>query len=170
MSNISDSLISRVYSYALEHYESSKDLYHKRNNASKDKIINDIFQGKLAEYKVYTHLREQGKSVTYPDLTIFNPNKKSYDADIICDSKIAIHVKSCSNTSAEKYGLSWCMGINDPIVINPQSNHWLALCLFNGFKDIQIVKWVNSKQAIYKPTKLKHKTKCAIYYNDISHL
>ena len=61
---------------------SSLSEYEKRNQFNKEKIINDIYNGKKAEFLVYNYLIYKQKKLTSPDLNIYEKYKKSYDADL----------------------------------------------------------------------------------------
>lgn len=170
MSYFSDSLLKQVRAYSNGHAESSKDLYSKRNQ-NINNLSESIYKAKLCEYYVYFHLLNSGKKCHAPDLKIYEASDKSYDSDLYCYShNVHIHVKSITVESAERYNLSWVLESNDPLITKPQLNHWYALTLYKDESNIRLIGWLNSNSAIYKPTKLNHPTKLAIYYSDIKHL
>jgi hypothetical protein len=165
-----DTLIDICNEFADKVFPTNKDTYSKRNNTTEN-LKKILASSKACEYIVYRHLRSCNKKCTLPDIKIYDASEKSYDADLYCyDTNIHIHVKSVSTESAKKYGHSWIMQKNDPIVTNPQSNHWFCFVEFTDMKKIRIIGWLNSNMAIYKPTRLNHTSKCAIYYSDIKHL
>lgn len=170
MSLFSDSLLKQVRAYSIGHSESSKDLYAQRNQ-NINNLSEKIYKAKLCEFYVYFHLLNCGKKAHAPDLKIYTSDKKSYEADIFCYShNVHVHVKSIEKSSAERFGLSWICEASDPIVNYPQLNHWFALTEYTDESNIRLVGWLNSHMAIYKPTKLNHPTKKAIYFDDIKHL
>jgi len=165
VSLFSDSLLKQVQAYSYAHAESSRQLYKQRNQ-SVENLGEKIFKAKLCEYAVYYHLLNSGKKAHAPDLKIYKPEDKSYDADIFCYShNTFIHVKSITRESALRYSLSWVIEANDNIVNFPQLNHWFALTEFIDVNNIRIVGWLNSTMAVYRPTKLNHPTKLCIYYD-----
>lgn len=167
---LSESLLRHCYLFADQHAKSSRDLYSQRNQNTSN-LTEKIYKSKIAEWVVYKHLRACGYSCTYPDHKIYDSKDKSYDADLYCHTKNThIHVKSISKESADRYGLSWILESNDPIINKPQANHWFALVQIDDVNSIRIIGWLNSTVAQYKPTKLNHPTKLAIYYQDIKHL
>lgn len=168
--SFSDALKKRVYQFSVDHYNSSKDLYNKRNFKNNN-LIDKIYYSKLAEFKVYHHLISSNRRCLSPDLNILSGYKKSYDSDIYCYSHdVHIHVKSCSIESANKYGLAWIVQKNDPIMQKKYLNHWYAFVTYSNSTDMRLIGFLNSKNAIYKETTLKHKSKLAIFYDNIKHL
>jgi hypothetical protein len=157
-------LINLCYDFANKQVDTSKELYVSRGQA-KDKIIKNIFTGKLCEWHVYQRIKEKGYTCTPPDMEILAANKKSYAADLIANNKYHIHVKSCYKT---KYQPSWVLQNNEPVVTNAQNYEWLALCMYENPDEIKLMKWLNAKSAIYKPTVLPNASKCAIYWQDVA--
>lgn len=92
---------------------SSLDQYKKRNQNNKDKIISDIYYGKIAEFMVYNFLSSKSKKLNSPDLNIYSKYKKSFDADLVVDG-INIHVKSHKVNS--NFPVSWLFQKSDPLV------------------------------------------------------
>lgn len=135
-----------------------------KGNASENKIISDIYLGKMAEYAVWNYLMSQDKLPTEPDISIY-PNKiKSYDADLkIGDTKI--HVKSCVYN--ERFPNSWVFRPNDPIVKNPDDNDFVALCVLvnNNFEGIL----VSAKKLVgmHKPPRNPNYNTAVIYEDDL---
>jgi hypothetical protein len=165
-----DTLIDICDEFAEKVFPTNQDHYKDRNNTTEN-LKNILSSSKACEYIVYQHLRACNKKCTLPDIKIYKPHEKNYDADLYCyDTNIHIHVKSVSIESAKKYGHSWIVQKNDPIVNNPQNNHWYCFVEFTNMKKIRIIGWLNCTKAIYKPTKLNHSSKLAIYYSDIKHL
>jgi hypothetical protein len=110
--------------FAEEVYDTNREMYESRNQSNRKKVIADIYLGKMAEFAVWNLLQKQGKDATFPDIMIYQANKKSYDADITAgDTKI--HVKSC--IAMGLYPVSWVFQPNDPVTINPSNKDFLAL-------------------------------------------
>jgi hypothetical protein len=161
---ITEYLTKLCWDFAHEQYATSKKCYVTRNQPEKTGVEN-IFQGKICEWYVYQHLKALGYTCTRPDMEIYVPGEKSYDADLIANNKNHIHVKSCKET---RWGLSWVMEINEPIVAQPQAYDYLSLCVYYSPSDIRLIKWLNAKSAIYKQTRLFKPSKCAIYWQDVA--
>ena len=163
MSLFSPSLVKQVRAFSYDHAESSRDLYAKRNQSIHN-LADTIFKSKLCEWHVYYILRNSGKKVTQPCMKILDAKDKSYDADILdYEKNIKIHVKSQTLESSLKYGTSFILQRNDPIV----TNHWLAFTIYNDIDDIRLLGFLNATHAIYEDTKLKHQSKCAIYLDSV---
>ena len=102
----------------------STDEYKRRMQFDVDKIKNDIYYGKIAEFMVYNYLVECDRNPTTPDLNIYLKDEKSYDADIFLDN-IKLHVKS--HLINQNYPVSWVFQKNDPLILNKNDNEFLAL-------------------------------------------
>jgi len=108
----------RSFKFANEVIDTNIDKYQKRGQGARDKIIDQIAQGKLAEIAVSKFFSSIGLTVTLPDFKIYSKWEKSYDADLdIQMGKIfyPIHVKSISTDSASHFGLSWIFQRSDPL-------------------------------------------------------
>jgi len=105
-------------------YETNKDAYAKRQQNDKDKVIQDIYYGKIAEMMLHKKLKELGKHPRPIDFHIYEAKDKSFDCDIQITSSM-LHVKSCLNTSA--FPNSWLFQPNDPVVTSPTPTDVLAL-------------------------------------------
>jgi hypothetical protein len=94
-----------------------------QNNVKEEKLISDIYLGKMAEFAVWNFLHKQKKNATFPDINVYESYRKNYDADIMI-GETKVHVKSCSENN---YGNSWVFRPSDPIVSNPDENDFVAL-------------------------------------------
>lgn len=99
------------------------DLYEKRGGFKKV----DVISGAMAELAVYRVLKEKGVDVSYPDFKIYEAKDKSYDADLT-DGLHHFHVKGQTLESKKRYGPSWLMQRNDPILQNPERLNYLVPC------------------------------------------
>ena len=161
-------LYEEIKHYANRHYESSKDLYLKRNQNSQ-KIFQDILRGKIAEYCAYFHLIEKGYVLDKPDLTL--SAKKSYDADLVIkgsNTKILeeywhIHVKSVTRASYLRYGASFLVEANDPLVFDPKPLHAFLVMIEDSFLVYKKYAWLKCANAVYQEPKMNLPTKKAIY-------
>ena len=105
-------------------YETNKDVYAQRQQNDKDKVIQDIYYGKIAEMMLHKKFKELGKHPRPIDFHIYEAKDKSFDCDIQITSSM-VHVKSCLNTSA--FPNSWLFQPNDPVVTSPTPTDVLAL-------------------------------------------
>jgi len=102
---------------------SDTELYEKRAGFKKE----DIVSGAMAELAVYRVLKEKGVELGYPDFKIYEAKDKSYDADLT-DGLHHFHVKGQTLESKKRYGPSWLMQRNDPILQSPQRLNYLVPC------------------------------------------
>jgi len=148
------------------------DRYAQRNQFDIDKIIDDIFVGKLAEYAAYKFLLSRGKKVTEPDTQVYAANKKSFSADLT-DGINHYHVKCMKKSAAERFGLSWSFQIEDRLITRPANNDVMLLCEIDGTDvDIKtIIKATKVTELYTKPVlkKLWH-VKRVLMWNDIFEL
>jgi len=105
-------------------YETNKDAYAKRNQNNQDKVIQDIYYGKVAEMMLHKKLKELGKKPRPIDFHVYEKRDKSFDCDILISSSM-VHVKSCLNSSS--FPNSWLFQPNDPVVTSPTPTDVLAL-------------------------------------------
>jgi hypothetical protein len=152
---------------------SSLDEYEKRNQFNKDKIINDIYNGKKAEFLVYNLLISRKKELNSPDLNIYEKYNKSYDADLVLNSYDAesvlkalnIHVKSHNVNGI--FPISWVFQKNDPLLTEQKDNNFLALVVMN--EEINYMYMKKISEVDFKPP-LKESlrmTKVCVYEADL---
>lgn len=115
---------SLCLAYSNEVYQSIKEKYSDRNQSGKDKIKQDIYLGKMAEYAVYNYLVENGKDVTPPDIMIYNKYNKSFEADLFVNKTSPLHIKSCMNV--DPIHNSWLFQPNDPLTRDPKEDDMIA--------------------------------------------
>jgi hypothetical protein len=142
---------------------SSLDEYKKRNQLDKEKIINDIYNGKIAEFMVYNFLITRNKKPSSPDLNIYEKYDKSYNADLITDNA-NIHVKS-HNVNGN-FPVSWVFQKRDPLLTSTKENDYLALVVMN--KDVNYMYLKNVLEVEFKePVKESLRdTKSCVYEID----
>jgi hypothetical protein len=128
--------------------------YAQRNQTDIDKIIEDIYVGKIAEYAVYNWLKSKGKAVQKPDTEIYQARYKSFDADLK-DDKFNYHIKCMRRESAARFGLSWSFQIEDKLLTKPKTNDVLVLCQYNednhSIDIMQIIKALQVQQKYTNP-------------------
>ena len=137
--------------------------YKKRNQFNKDKIINDIYNGKKAEFLVYNFLISKQKKLISPDLNIYGKYDKSYDADLYLEN-VNIHVKSHKVNG--NFPVSWVFQKKDPLLLEVKNSDYLALVVMN--EDINYMYLKNIKDVVFnEPVKESlRKTKSCIYESD----
>ena len=136
---------------------SSLDEYKRRGQCDKDKIISDIYNGKVAEFMVYNFFISKGKSLASPDLNIYQRGMKSFDADLVIGD-VNIHVKS--HISNEIFPVSWMFQKNDPL----PSRDYLCLVVDNSYMYIKKVSEVEFSEPMKES--LRH-TKVCLYEKTI---
>jgi hypothetical protein len=145
------------------------DKYRERNQCDVNKIINDIYVGKLGEFAVYNVLKHGGKTVDAPDVAIYGARKKSFSADLT-DGRLKYHVKTMTASAAERYGLSWSFQIEDPLVKRPTDADVLVLCEEdNDTIDVKTFIKANRVCELYTKPKLAklHYIKRVLMWEDI---
>lgn len=141
-------------------FSSSLDEYNRRGQHDKDKIINDIYNGKIAEFMVYNFFVKKGRSLSSPDLNIYSKKMKSFDADLVIGD-VSIHVKS--HMSNNIFPVSWMFQKNDPL----PAEDYLCLVVDNSYMYIKRVSEVEFSEPMKKS--LRH-TKVCLYEKNIKTL
>lgn len=145
----------------------SHTLYKKRGENDLAKIRQDIYCGALAEFAVYNYLQMDNLDCSEPDLQIYASKAKSYAPDLVAGGK-NIHVKSQSQESADRWGLSWTFQRLDPLLKHAKPDDFIALCMVKGnaveikailradtvgreqlFSDCRVPKYAATKKVIY---------------------
>ncbi|NJO65839.1 MAG: hypothetical protein HC836_49545 [Richelia sp. RM2_1_2] len=106
----------------------NEDMYFKRNQENREKLLQDLINGKKAEYMMFNYLHSVGKKVSPPDIMVYQVQSKNFEADLLF-GKIKIHVKSCLQESI--FPISWVFQPEDELVKNPTSNDFLALVVMS---------------------------------------
>ena len=142
---------------------SSLSEYKKRNQDDRGKIINDIYNGKKAEFLVYNFLISKQKKLSSPDLNIYEKYNKSYDADLHLKD-INIHVKSHSVNG--NFPISWVFQKEDPLLSAIKEHNFLALVVMNkeiNYMYLKKISEVHFKEPLKECLK---DTKVCIYESD----
>jgi hypothetical protein len=164
-------LFINIQKYALAHAESSASHYQSRNQST-DKMFMNCLTGKLAEWCNYQSLIEAGYILEKPPcMLIFSQGNKSYDADLVVlgkdkqiyDSPKHVHVKSVSSETYKKYGASFLVQANDPIVKNPDEHHYYSVMLQVSLTEYKFHKWLSTINAVYKKPITNLPSKLAVY-------
>lgn len=165
----------RCMKFAEESVESSSSMWSRGGRISKERLIYDIYVGKLGEWAAYTALKYREDGITKPDHRVLTAGQKSFDADLQSPQYL-YHCKTQSMESSAKYGISWIFqyeegGRKDPMVKNPGPKD-VAVLMCMGRDEVKIMAIVkvvdlvkanaleeaaspffrNSKKAIYWET------------------
>lgn len=126
---INDDWYLQSHNFAEQCMETCRTNYSRRGQNNPEKIIEDIHCGKLVELGVYKLLKTVGQSPTFPDFTIYEGKKKSYDADIY-SGKYRFHVKGQTEQSMRSHSPSWLFTYGkyskDPLLVSPEKTDFLV--------------------------------------------
>lgn len=169
---ISEDQLQGCYSFAEASYSSSLDKYSRRNQSNCNKIKNDIYLGKVAEYAMYNYYVSRGFKVSVPDVQVYDAKSKSFDADLTLysDMEYKIHVKS--HFIGSVFPTSWVFQKEDPLVIHPKEYDIIALCNIDsiGQGNCVIDRALNMRE-LYRPLMKKSLTsKTSIYLEDLCNI
>lgn len=142
--------------------------YSKRRQLNADKIRQDIFIGKVAEWGVFFIYLKRGRTnVQPPDMKVYLAEDKSFDSDLRW-GLFHLHVKSQTWESAGRYGDSWIFQSRDPLFEYSDEHDIIIGCsvhienegavvdikLEKPFKDLifgdtKLSKFAGNKKAVY---------------------
>jgi hypothetical protein len=111
---------------SLSHYSKT------RNQGDMQKVRDDIYRGKKAEFMVYNTLKDKYDSVTAPDVEIYSSGGKSFDSDMIVtkgDKELKLHIKS--HEANNRFPVSWVFHNTDPLILNRPKGNYLVLVVLN---------------------------------------
>jgi hypothetical protein len=173
---VSQQWLDKCRSFADRCAESNKARYASRGQSSLEKIIKDIYVGKVGECAAYEHKLASDLDCTEPDFNIYGARKKSYAADLLSSGN-KLHVKTQSRESAAKYGTSWILqfkpGDSDKLFKEQTPEDIAVLCLMVSDVEVEILaevrfEWLFQNNLIADP-KLKWfiGVKKALYWEDI---
>lgn len=153
---ISNDIITICRSFSEKCYLTNIDEYVKRNQTDFEKIKNDIFFGKIAEFGVYFILLEKGvKDISIPDLNIYNFKNKSFDADLKSKA-IDFHIKTQTKKTSKIFGESWLFQKSDPLVLNPKSkDYFIGTQYDEDTSEVKILLHKKAKDLKYDKPKLE---------------
>ncbi len=167
---ISDEDIEKIDEFVEKSIVTHISHYRKRNQTDIQKIKNDIYNGKLAEFGVY-YLYKDRMKITYPDINVYHTSKKSFDSDFIINDSIHLHVKSQHIMISKKFGLSWSFQKEDSLTYSPNENDWIIFVLVEDYNRIRIIKRCKAsdlKNKYKEPLLERLKSiKKVIYYEDL---
>lgn len=172
---VSDYLYQKAKDFATNRIGRSRDLYSYRGESRTEKMIEDIVIGTTGEYGVQKYFKDKGFYCTKPDLTIYDKQRKSFDADLYVtngDKTYKIHVKSQGEASKKRYGSSWLLQRRDKIVANPADDEFFAFTCVKG-KEVEILGVIACKDIVKngllsecRVPKYRH-SKVALYFDEI---
>lgn len=148
---------------------SDVSLYVKRTKITEQKAREDCYVGKMAEFAVYAHMRNNGFVCTEPDVKIYSAKQKSWKADLTANGE-KLHVKCQTVAKSKKYGRSWIFEATDSGVFKRREGI-AAFCISHPDESIEIVKTCPIEYLLsnnlFKETKLKFRNKLAVYEKDL---
>ena len=162
---LSDDEWAYCYEFAAKQLPTSIDTYKKRGQVYIPKLIEDIAFGKVCELAVY----KKFNGVEYPDFLVYNKTKKrGFDADLKAGKKL-IHVKSCrEGLFNDGISTSWVFQPDDPLVVSPKDEDYLALCVV--YKDLSIefdIVKASKVKDLYRGLIIRSLNKKCLYLSDI---
>ena len=164
------------HSYARNELDSTFAQKKRRNQFNKNAMVHQTTTGKIAEWGVALHFIDQQRSISDPDMKVYEAAGKSFDADLQLDGK-DLHVKSQSVDSAKRFGTSWMFqyggrgfGHTDPLL--KKENGLVAFCVvdFDNKKVIihGLCNFDTLRKRLREPVKESLKqTKRCIYLEDL---
>lgn len=167
---ISQDIIKLCEHFAEKCHITNIDAYYNRNQKNSTKIKRDVFIGKVAEFGVYYILLEHGiPDITFPDINIYQSNKKSF----ICDlktNKNNLHIKTQTKEFSKTFGESWLFQKTDPVVSNPSDNDYFVGTQFDeDHSEVNILLYKKIKDLKFdKPILDKLYNKTCVYLKNNS--
>ena len=116
--------------FATQSAINQQSFYAKKGEGRVSKLSEWAYVGKLAEFAVFNTLVhfDKYKSVSPPDIMIYEKKRKSHAADIVSDGK-QIHIKSCLVKDGRE--ISWLFSTEDKIVNRPEEDDIVALVVIS---------------------------------------
>ena len=161
---LDDSQIGKCFKFAIEVTQKTKNYYSLRNKyARTEKMIFDMFIGKLAEVAVWSMMIDEDKECTSPNFKI-NDYGDSGDLKIIKENEIiTLHVKCVRDDSPVKD--SWLIEKNE--ISSLGDSDYFALCKYYSPNEIEVVRYIASNKVKWKNPVANLETKLACYLNDL---
>jgi hypothetical protein len=138
---ISDSEYNKCLRFSKKVVDTNIDCYARRNQTDKEKIIDDILVGKIAEIASEKLLTARGIEHSETDLNVYSVGGKSFDPDLYGWTEWRswkFHVKCMKHENAERWGLSWSFQATDHLVTDPNSDEYIILCELMDYHTIDI--------------------------------
>lgn len=171
-------LIEKCQQFALDRIGLSEELYRKRGENRKSKMVEDIKVGTMAEWAVFRYLTENMADcaeISAPDMEIYDKKSKTFSADLVytaVNQEVRFHVKSQTYKSAKAYGASWLFQKEDKLFKDPDDSEYLVFCLVEGdrvdIKAIVNVRDIIEAELLDQPKVWKYRhSKRAIYLDHV---
>jgi len=185
--NIKLNIAIKMFVQKLTDKGQSIEYYEKKRNAPLNKVENDMFLGKKTEFfAAFDLFKNYGFPWLKPDLTIYLPGKKGWDADLPyhkLDSQLPdVHVKGCSRETCNFCNdYSWTFQYKnnnnlfgrDKIFLTPNNYDLVSLVFMETIQENKaVIKAILPlpilKKYLKPPIKqnIRDMKKC-IYYNDL---
>lgn len=164
---LDSSEVRRCREFAKDSVDTHKDEYKRRGQENLDAIKYQIATGKMAElaFQKYIENNTEFEELIPIDFEMYDKKRKSFDADLKIVTKqndyLRFHIKSITEDSASRYGVSWLFQKNDPLVASPREEDILVLCLVRDteidilqIKDAQGIEYDTPKKPVLRKTKV----------------
>ena len=163
---LDDTQIGKCFRFAIEVTKKTKHYYQKRNQyARTEKLIFDMFIGKLAEVAVWSMMIDEDKECTSPSFKITDYGD-SGDLKIIKENEIiTLHIKCVRHDSPVKD--SWLIETKE--LEHLGENDYFALCKYYEPDEIEIMKVISSAKINWqKPRNASLSSKSACYLDNLT--
>lgn len=160
---LNEEIIKLCKDFAIESVK-THSYYAQRGQNNVEKIINDIFIGKLGEWASYNFLFKNKIITNKPDMRIYRTGK-THNSDLF-NSNYKFSVKTQNLQSAEKFGQSF---LKEKDSLDKFLDHKVIICLHINDSLILVQNIISFKTLLdikSKPKLDKLITKYAFYYND----
>ena len=161
---LDNSTIGQCLTFAIEVTKKTESYYKLRNKyARTEKLIFDMFIGKLAEMAVWSHLVDEDKDCTQPNFKI---KDGADDGDIKVfteDETRIIHCKVVRHDSPVTD--SWLIETKE--LSDLGENDYFALCKYYTPNEIEIVRYIAANKIKWQKPKADLPTKSACYLSDL---
>ena len=144
--------------------DTNKDEYSRRGSSDIDKLKDDIYWGKYAEFMVWNHFLDSANTLSSVDVNIYSVKNKSFDADLKVNMS-PVHVKSCLDSS--KYPNSWMFQKFDPLFEAPNCEDkicFVVICDNGSYMYESNIMDVEISEPVLIHLR---KTKCCVYERDL---
>lgn len=144
--DVSQEMKERAWKFAKEATPTTN--YSDANQHIIAKIRNDHFVSKIGEEAV-KDVMQQFAIVEGPDYTIYHGKEKSWQEDLFVNG-IGLAVKTQTQSSANKYGLSWtfqCSSVRRDIILD-HPDAWVVFVLLDDISERKLCK-------VYPPCQIK---------------
>jgi hypothetical protein len=163
---LDDSEIGKCLRFAIDVTKKTKHYYQQRNKyARTEKLIFDMFIGKLAEVAVWSMMIDEDKECTAPNFKVKNTGDNG-DLKIVKENQIiTLHIKCVRHDSPVTD--SWLIQTNELQYLG--ENDYFAFCKYYDPDEIEVVTIIESANINWqKPQNTSLKSKSACYLNNLT--